>query len=32
MKSQQVTLEAWMHRPLTEKLIEKGVRLLDTQL
>jgi cardiolipin synthase len=31
-KSQQITLEAWMHRPLTEKLIEKFVPLLDTQL
>jgi cardiolipin synthase len=31
-KSQQVTLESWMHRPLTEKLIEKFVPLLDTQL
>src|ERR1700756_903675 len=31
-KSQQVTLEAWMHRPFTEKLIEKFVPLLDTQL
>ncbi|MFM0225625.1 cardiolipin synthase [Paraburkholderia dipogonis] len=31
-KSQQITLEAWMHRPFTEKLIEKFVPLLDTQL
>lgn len=31
-KSQQITLEAWMHRPVTEKLIEKLVPLLDTQL
>lgn len=31
-KSQRVTLDAWMHRPLSEKLIEKFVRLLDTQL
>ena len=31
-KSQQVTLETWARRPLTEKLIEKGVSLLDTQL
>ncbi|WP_454873325.1 cardiolipin synthase [Paraburkholderia xenovorans] len=31
-KSQQVTLEAWMRRPFTEKLIEKFVPLLDTQL
>lgn len=31
-KSQQVTLEAWTHRPFTEKLIEKFVPLLDTQL
>lgn len=31
-KSQQVTLEAWMQRPFTEKLIEKFVSLLDTQL
>ncbi|MGF6571475.1 cardiolipin synthase [Paraburkholderia sp. GAS333] len=31
-KSRQVTFEAWTHRPLTEKLIEKCVRLLDTQL
>jgi Phosphatidylserine/phosphatidylglycerophosphate/cardiolipin synthases and related enzymes len=31
-KSQQITLEAWMHRPFTEKLIEKFVSLLDTQL
>jgi cardiolipin synthase len=31
-KSQRITLEAWLHRPLTEKLIEKCVWLLDTQL
>jgi cardiolipin synthase len=31
-KSQRVTLEAWMHRPLSEKLIEKCVWILDTQL
>ncbi|MEZ0603516.1 cardiolipin synthase [Paraburkholderia sp. IW21] len=31
-KSQQVTLEAWMQRPFTEKVIEKFVSLLDTQL
>ena len=31
-KSKRVTLEAWAHRPLTEKLVEKFVRLLDTQL
>jgi cardiolipin synthase len=31
-KSQRITLEAWQHRPLTEKLIEKCVWLLDTQL
>ncbi|MFB9126464.1 cardiolipin synthase [Paraburkholderia dipogonis] len=31
-KSQQITLDAWMHRPFTEKLIEKFVPLLDTQL
>lgn len=31
-KSERVTLEAWTHRPLTEKLIEKFVPLLDTQL
>jgi cardiolipin synthase len=31
-KSQQITLEAWTHRPLREKLIESCVRLLDTQL
>ncbi|PRY09334.1 cardiolipin synthase [Paraburkholderia sp. BL25I1N1] len=31
-KSQQITLEAWMHRPFTEKLIEKFVPLLDSQL
>ncbi|HEY2021057.1 cardiolipin synthase [Paraburkholderia sp.] len=31
-KSQRVTLEAWTHRPFTEKLIEKFVPLLDTQL
>ena len=31
-KSQRITLEAWMQRSLTEKLIEKCARLLDTQL
>jgi cardiolipin synthase len=31
-KSQRVTLDAWMHRPFTEKLVERFVRLLDTQL
>ena len=31
-KSQRITLEAWLHRPLREKLIEKCVSLLDTQL
>ncbi|WP_345816008.1 cardiolipin synthase [Paraburkholderia sp. PREW-6R] len=31
-KSQQITLDIWMHRPLREKLIEKFVPLLDTQL
>ena len=31
-KSQQITLDAWLHRPMTEKLIEKCVPLLDTQL
>jgi cardiolipin synthase A/B len=32
-KSQQVTLEAWLHRPLLEKLIEKAVvPLIDWQL
>ncbi|NKJ47501.1 cardiolipin synthase [Burkholderia sp. SG-MS1] len=31
-KSQRITLDAWMHRPLTEKLIEKFVWILDTQL
>ncbi|CAB3784643.1 cardiolipin synthase [Paraburkholderia fynbosensis] len=31
-KSQRITLEMWMHRPLTEKLIEKFVWILDTQL
>lgn len=31
-KSQQVTIEAWMQRPFTEKVIEKFVSLLDTQL
>src|SRR6201991_4433169 len=30
-KSQRITLEAWMQRPFTEKLIEKFVPLLDTQ-
>jgi cardiolipin synthase len=32
MKSQRITLEAWKHRPLTEKLLEKCVSLLDRQL
>ncbi|OLL32276.1 cardiolipin synthase [Burkholderia sp. SRS-W-2-2016] len=31
-RSKRVTLDAWMHRSLTEKLVEKFVRLLDTQL
>ncbi|MCC8393048.1 cardiolipin synthase [Paraburkholderia sp. MMS20-SJTR3] len=31
-RSKCVTLDAWMHRSLTEKLIEKFVRLLDPQL
>jgi cardiolipin synthase len=31
-KSQQVTLDAWLNRPFKEKLIEKFVPLLDTQL
>ncbi|RAS34414.1 cardiolipin synthase [Paraburkholderia bryophila] len=31
-QSQQITFEAWKHRPLTEKLIEKCIPLLDTQL
>ena len=31
-KSKRVTLEAWTRRPLAEKLVEKFVRLLDTQL
>ncbi|MFM0033408.1 cardiolipin synthase [Paraburkholderia strydomiana] len=31
-KSQRITLEAWMHRPPSEKLIEKFVWMLDTQL
>ena len=31
-KSQQITLDAWLRRPMTEKLIEKCVQLLDTQL
>jgi cardiolipin synthase A/B len=31
-KSQQITFGAWLHRPITEKLIEKCVQLLDTQL
>jgi cardiolipin synthase len=31
-KSQRITLDAWLHRPLSEKLIEKFVWLLDTQL
>ncbi|MGF6811940.1 cardiolipin synthase [Paraburkholderia sp. Clong3] len=31
-KSKRVTLEAWTRRSFTEKLVEKFVRLLDTQL
>ncbi|WP_233852744.1 cardiolipin synthase [Paraburkholderia sp. HD33-4] len=31
-KSKRVTLEAWTRRSLTEKIVEKFVRLLDTQL
>jgi cardiolipin synthase len=31
-KSRRITLEAWKHRPFTEKLVEKFVPLLDTQL
>jgi cardiolipin synthase len=31
-KSQRITLDAWLNRPLNEKLIEKFVWLLDTQL
>ena len=31
-KSQQVTLDAWLHRPWPEKLIEKAVPLIDWQL
>ncbi|APA88382.1 cardiolipin synthase [Paraburkholderia sprentiae WSM5005] len=31
-KSKRITLEAWTRRSLTEKLVEKCVRLLDTQL
>ncbi|MFM0339001.1 cardiolipin synthase [Paraburkholderia fungorum] len=31
-KSEHVTLEAWLRRPFTERLIEKFVPLLDTQL
>jgi cardiolipin synthase len=31
-KSKRVTLESWTQRSLTEKLVEKFVRLLDTQL
>jgi cardiolipin synthase A/B len=31
-KAERVTLEAWLQRPLTERLIEKFVPLLDTQL
>jgi cardiolipin synthase len=31
-QSQQITLDAWMRRPFSEKLIEKFVPLLDTQL
>jgi cardiolipin synthase len=32
VKSQRITFEAWKHRPLTEKLIEKCASLLDRQL
>ncbi|MGF6770092.1 cardiolipin synthase [Paraburkholderia sp. GAS199] len=31
-RSQRIRLEAWLQRPLKEKLIEKVVPLLDTQL
>lgn len=31
-KSEQITLEKWQNRPFKEKLIEKFVPLLDTQL
>ncbi|MFL9966335.1 cardiolipin synthase [Paraburkholderia sediminicola] len=31
-KSQRITLDAWLHRPFKEKLIEKFVWMLDTQL
>jgi cardiolipin synthase len=31
-KSDRITLEKWLHRPWTEKLIEKAVPLLDWQL
>jgi cardiolipin synthase len=31
-KSERITLEKWLHRPFKEKLIEKFVPLLDTQL
>ncbi|MBB5444552.1 MULTISPECIES: cardiolipin synthase [unclassified Paraburkholderia] len=31
-KSKRVTLEAWTRRSFTEKVVEKFVRLLDTQL
>jgi cardiolipin synthase len=31
-KSQRVTLDDWNRRPLTEKLIERVVALLDPQL
>jgi cardiolipin synthase len=31
-KSQRITLEIWQNRPFTEKLIEKFVTVLDTQL
>ncbi|HZZ10717.1 MAG TPA: cardiolipin synthase [Paraburkholderia sp.] len=31
-RSQRITLEDWLNRPLTEKMIEKVVALLDTQL
>ncbi|WP_144110341.1 cardiolipin synthase [Paraburkholderia sp. BCC1886] len=31
-RSEQITLDIWEHRPFTEKLLEKFVPLLDTQL
>jgi cardiolipin synthase A/B len=31
-KSQQITLDIWKHRPWSEKLIEKVIPLLDSQL